>query len=511
MPTILEHLAALFDKDMRAVLSNPRAISMIANPSARVQMAAVRRDRSVICFIEKPTEKVQLTAVRNAPHNIHFITSPSERVQLTVIGIRPSYVGFIPNPTEKVQLKAVEKRPECIFLLQKPAEKVQLTAVLKDPRYLSAIREPTEKVQLAAVQKNPECIRHIAEPTEKVQHMAVQRSPDIFRQIRQPEESVRLAAVQAKGENIRYVSAPSEAVQLAAVRNDPMNIRYIENPTEKVQSVVLNADRDAAPFISSPTEEIKRLAMEMYGLRLENAAGKEAAAARTSETSGDSGKKAAEDVAKKPSAKQVREAVEKLDSEIREINREYFQATYEAQYSDNAAERESEVGIMQGNVFRQRHRQVEAKGQVAVALGETVDLLFRLAAALGQQHLGRLDRGRVERGEAIAGVGLGQNGAHFVHLHLLVRLQLHEAGQCAGFDLVHDVLVSFRAYDFFLGLTMSRQSRSPRFRPRMSTSAVATLLANGICRWSHRRAMRLTSSKLPLSASQKNSTRSISL
>lgn len=299
MPTILEHLAALFDKDMRAVLNNPRAISMIANPSARVQMAAVRRDRSVICFIERPTEKVQLTAVRNAPHNIHFITSPSERVQLTVIGNRPSYIGFIPNPTEKVQL--------------------------------------------AAVQKNPECIRHIAEPTEKVQHMAVQRNPDIFRQIRQPEESVRLAAVQAKGENIRYVSAPSETVQLAAVRNDPMNIRYIENPTEKVQSVVLNADRDAAPFISSPTEEIKRLAMEMYGLRLENAAGKQTAAARTSETSGSSGKKAAEGVAKKPSAKQIREAVEKLDSEIREINREYFQATYEAQYSDNAAERESEV------------------------------------------------------------------------------------------------------------------------------------------------------------------------
>ena len=57
MPTILEHLAALFDKDMRAVLNNPRAISMIANPSARVQMAAVRRDKSVICFIERPTEK----------------------------------------------------------------------------------------------------------------------------------------------------------------------------------------------------------------------------------------------------------------------------------------------------------------------------------------------------------------------------------------------------------------------------------------------------------------------
>jgi hypothetical protein len=288
-------------------------------------------------------EHAQLAAVLDNPEAIQRIKEPTEKVQIAAVQKKPELVRLFTNTTEKVQLKAVEKRPECIFLLQKPTEKVQLTAVLKDPRYLSAIREPTEKVQLAAVQKNPECIRHIAEPTEKVQHMAVQRSPDIFRQIRQPEESVRLAAVQAKGENIRYVSAPSEAVQLAAVRNDPMNIRYIENPTEKVQSVVLNADRDAAPFISSPTEEIKRLAMEMYGLRLENAAGKEAAAARTSETSGNSGKKAAEGVAKKPSAKQVREAVEKLDSEIREINREYFQATYEAQYSDNAAERESEV------------------------------------------------------------------------------------------------------------------------------------------------------------------------
>ena len=44
MPTILERLAALFSRDMRAVLRNPRAISMIENPSIRVQMAAIRRE-----------------------------------------------------------------------------------------------------------------------------------------------------------------------------------------------------------------------------------------------------------------------------------------------------------------------------------------------------------------------------------------------------------------------------------------------------------------------------------
>ena len=105
-----------------------------------------------------------------------------------------------------------------------------------------------------------------------------------------------------------------------------MNIRYIENPTEKVQSVVLNADRDAAPFISSPTEEIKRLAMEMYGLRLENAAGKRAAAARTSETS---------ELRKESGGGRGKETLGKADQrgggetgqrDQGEINREYFQA-----------------------------------------------------------------------------------------------------------------------------------------------------------------------------------------
>lgn len=32
MPTVLERLAALFSRDMRAVLRNPRAISMIEKP-----------------------------------------------------------------------------------------------------------------------------------------------------------------------------------------------------------------------------------------------------------------------------------------------------------------------------------------------------------------------------------------------------------------------------------------------------------------------------------------------
>ena len=83
---------------------------------------------------------------------------------------------------------------------------------------------------------------------------------------------------------------------------------------------------------------------------------------------------------------------------------------------------------MQGNVFRQRHRQVEAKGQVTVALGETVDLLFSLAAALGEQHIARFDDGRVERGKAIDAVGRAQHLHKALHLGLRRGKQLHKAG-----------------------------------------------------------------------------------
>ena len=92
---------------------------------------------------------------------------------------------------------------------------------------------------------------------------------------------------------------------------------------------------------------------------------------------------------------------------------------------------------MQGHVFGQGDGEVEAQGQVAVPLGEAVDLLFRLAAGLGQQHLAGLDDGGVQGGEAVAGVGLAEQLHHPVELGLPGGQQLHEAGQGAGLLFAH--------------------------------------------------------------------------
>ena len=83
---------------------------------------------------------------------------------------------------------------------------------------------------------------------------------------------------------------------------------------------------------------------------------------------------------------------------------------------------------MQGDVLGQGDRQVKAQGQVAVALGEAVDLLLRLAAALGQQDLGRLDDGGVEGGEAVQAVRSAELFQHPLKLRLRGRQQFHKTG-----------------------------------------------------------------------------------
>ena len=83
---------------------------------------------------------------------------------------------------------------------------------------------------------------------------------------------------------------------------------------------------------------------------------------------------------------------------------------------------------MLGNILCQRYGQIESQGQIAVALGEAVDLLFSLAAALGKQYLGGLDQRGIQRIEAVQRIGFAQYLHDALHLHLRCRKQLHKAG-----------------------------------------------------------------------------------
>ena len=101
------------------------------------------------------------------------------------------------------------------------------------------------------------------------------------------------------------------------------------------------------------------------------------------------------------------------------------------------AEGEGELAVVQGHVLGQGDGEVKAQGQVAVPLGEAVNLFLGLAAPLGQQNLRRLDDGGVQGGEAVEAVGLAQGGQHPFKLALLPGQQLHKAGQGPGLDSLH--------------------------------------------------------------------------
>ena len=92
---------------------------------------------------------------------------------------------------------------------------------------------------------------------------------------------------------------------------------------------------------------------------------------------------------------------------------------------------------MQGHILGQRYGQVEAQRQIGVTLLKAVDLLLRLAAALGQQHLAGLDHRRVQRREAVQAVCVPEDIHHSLHLLLGLRQQLHKAREGAGCHLTH--------------------------------------------------------------------------
>ena len=120
-----------------------------------------------------------------------------------------------------------------------------------------------------------------------------------------------------------------------------------------------------------------------------------------------------------------------------------------------APEREGQLVLVLGDVARQRHGQVEAQRQLGVcrllAVGglltaglarllqragglDEVDLALGLAAGLGQQHLGALEDGRLDRQEAEALVAGPDGVQHPLEGHLVVRQELEGSGRRAGRD-----------------------------------------------------------------------------
>ena len=107
-----------------------------------------------------------------------------------------------------------------------------------------------------------------------------------------------------------------------------------------------------------------------------------------------------------------------------------------------ALEREGQIVIVRRHVARERYGQVKAERKIVIALIETVDLLFGLAARLCEEDLGKLDDRRIQREKAEAFVDAADLIVHIVKKDLVGRKQFHEAGQNSGSHFFHRYCLS---------------------------------------------------------------------
>ena len=80
-------------------------------------------------------------------------------------------------------------------------------------------------------------------------------------------------------------------------------------------------------------------------------------------------------------------------------------------------------------IFCQRYRKVKTQSQITVTLCKTVNLLFGLSPALGEQDFSRLDHRGIKRRETVNGIGIPEHCNHALHFHLVCRKQLHKTGK----------------------------------------------------------------------------------
>jgi hypothetical protein len=108
-----------------------------------------------------------------------------------------------------------------------------------------------------------------------------------------------------------------------------------------------------------------------------------------------------------------------------------------------AAERKVELVLVLGDVARQRYGEVEAQrelGQLALGLLERagrlheVHLLLGVAARLGQQHPGQLERRRLDGQEPEALEPAPDRVEHVLERELLGRQELEHTGRRSGLD-----------------------------------------------------------------------------
>lgn len=246
------------------------ARAFLENPTAQIQLEAVRRNIQAIRDIEHPTEEVQKYVIEKDPQMALFINDPTVEVQRILISIDPNYIRNIQNPDEDMAREVVKKNGFLLTSIANPSDEVIRLAVEQNGYVIREVprERQTDALQLAAVKSNPKVIAILPSPSERVQKQAIEYNPHVIGLMDAPSEELQLYAVDLDPGVINEIKEPTYNAVHRAVSKNGLLVRNFQYLYPQLRSVALAQNGFVINALRNPTDEEYVLAVQQNRLVL---------------------------------------------------------------------------------------------------------------------------------------------------------------------------------------------------------------------------------------------------
>jgi len=196
------------EKELDAVKDVSSLYMVYNNFSTESMNYAISEHSRNISLIENPSEKLQLDVLDKWPQNFKYINNPTEYVKLLAVSRFGKNIEYIDNPSPKIMYHAVNNDIMAFYELLKKnipiPKKIIYLAINKSAyNFIEIVNQfnfPLDKnMEKFLVKKDASTIRHIKNPSYELVKMAVTSSPGVIKFIKNPSEELQKMAVSIPG------------------------------------------------------------------------------------------------------------------------------------------------------------------------------------------------------------------------------------------------------------------------------------------------------------------------
>ena len=200
----------------------------------------------IISLIENPSEKVQLAAFEKNVQAILYVKG----------GPCNALVDALNAVSEEAMAAAVKADPNILKFVRNP--ELLRAAVREDWKVVRQIKDAGDDLWAEAVRVSADALKYVSNPGEKVMLAALERDWKLLQDIERPSAAMVAVAVKQDYHALEFVSIKrrTEPVQLAAVHADPRCIQFLERASEAVQMEAVRGDKSVFALIKHPAPAV---------------------------------------------------------------------------------------------------------------------------------------------------------------------------------------------------------------------------------------------------------------